>query len=334
MAVVLDLHEGPRRNGGPPSFSASQGEDHGGAGRYIRYTMPTSDPIDISQWELREDEPQGKNEKSWYRDPRTGHVWLFKPAARRPGQPPDGREWAEKIAELLAVELDVPVAPVEFAVLDGVLGTICENANPGSNPIQSGSALLTSRNPSFDPRAKDSAGHSAREIQNALRGIEPPLSFSGPRALTSYDVFCGYLVLDALIANQDRHSQNWSVVSVDGRRHLMESYDHGSSLSAGHKDTKRQVMTDSESAFQGFLQRGRATRFESGRHTTLREYARMALDLGTPGALEYWLDKVDALTPDIIAGVVSRTHGMTGVASTFVVKLLVAEREGLIDALS
>lgn len=296
--------------------------------------MPASNPIDISLWELREDEPQGKNEKSWYRNPETKHVWLFKPAARRRGQLPDGREWAEKIAELLAVELDVPVAPVEFAVLDGVLGTICENANPGSNPIQSGSALLTSQNPSFDPRAKDSAGHSASEIQNALRGVEPPLSFSGPRAMTSYDVFCGYLVLDAIIANQDRHSQNWSVVSVHGRRHLMESYDHGSSLSAGHTDAKRQAMTESDAAFQGFLQRGRATRFEGGRQTTLREYAKTALALGTPGALEHWLDKIDALTPAVIADVVSRTYGMTGVASTFVEKLVVAEREGLIDALS
>ena len=80
---------------------------------------------DISQWELRDDEPQGKNEKSWYREPDEERDWLFKPAARPGRDESDGRNWAEKIAELLAVELDVPVAPVELAVRNGVMGTIC-----------------------------------------------------------------------------------------------------------------------------------------------------------------------------------------------------------------
>jgi hypothetical protein len=29
--------------------------------------------------------------------------------------------------------------------------------------------------------------------------------------MSAYDVFCGYLVLDALVANSDRHDHNWAV---------------------------------------------------------------------------------------------------------------------------
>lgn len=293
--------------------------------------------LDISGWELRDDEPQGKNEKSWYREPGreagAERDWLFKPAPRKPGAMPDGREWAEKLAELIAVELLVPVAPVEQAVHNGVLGTVCLNVNPASQPIQSGAALLSAVDSDFNPRARDSSGHSPQAIHYVLGKVRKPLTFEGPRAFTSYDVFCGYLVLDALIANQDRHSQNWSVITVEGARHLMETYDHGSSFGAGMKDERRELLLSDDNAFEGFLRRGKASRFEAGKETSLRDFANGALMLASAGAREYWLDRVVLLNDENLERLVAETPGMTVAASTFVTKLVIAEREGLIDAL-
>jgi serine/threonine protein kinase HipA of HipAB toxin-antitoxin module len=45
------------------------------------------------------------------------------------------------------------------------------------------------------------------------------------------DVFLGYLMLDAWIANLDRHHENWGLVlTKDITGHLAPSYDHASSL--------------------------------------------------------------------------------------------------------
>lgn len=289
--------------------------------------------LDISAWELRDDEPQGKNDKSWYRDPESGRDWLFKPAARKVGADSDGRDWAEKLAELFAVELEVPVAPIEFAVLEGTRGTICLSVNPDAHPIQSGSALLTATDPEFDPRAKDSDGHSLEAIGRALEDVAVPFTFGGPPELSSFDVFCGYLVLDALIANQDRHSQNWSVITADSKRHLMESYDHGSSLSAGLTDEHRVSLTIDAPRFQAFLRRGRASRFQGGRSQTLRDFASVALNMASPAAKQYWLARIIELDESRIEGIVADTPEMSAAAVTFVTKLVVAERKGLIDAI-
>lgn len=68
-----------------------------------------------------------------------------------------------------------------------------------------------------------------------VRGIGPPLNSSPTCANSSgYEVFIGYLILDALIGNTDRHHDNWGVLvtSEDGkfRYHLAPTFDHASSL--------------------------------------------------------------------------------------------------------
>jgi hypothetical protein len=50
----------------------------------------------------------------------------------------------------------------------------------------------------------------------------------------------GYLMLDAWIANQDRHHENWSlVVSPEPAIHLAPTYDHASSLGSNKTDKNR-----------------------------------------------------------------------------------------------
>ena len=49
--------------------------------------------------------------------------------------------------------------------------------------------------------------------------------------LSAWDVFAGYLVLDASSATRDRHEENWAVIHSGGiSRSLSPTFDHASSL--------------------------------------------------------------------------------------------------------
>jgi hypothetical protein len=66
-----------------------------------------------------------------------------------------------------------------------------------------------------------------------------------PFDATAFDVFAGYVVLDAWVANRDRHDNNWAVLrpitlSADPLR-LCGSYDHASSLGFNVTDEERSV---------------------------------------------------------------------------------------------
>lgn len=53
------------------------------------------------------------------------------------------------------------------------------------------------------------------------------------------DVFMGYLLLDTLVSNQDRHHENWGLVTLSNKLHLAPTFDHASSLGRNKTDEKR-----------------------------------------------------------------------------------------------
>ena len=57
-----------------------------------------------------------------------------------------------------------------------------------------------------------------------------------------FDMFVGYLMLDALIGNTDRHHENWGIMTGRGRPQVLApTYDHASSLGRELSDQKRQA---------------------------------------------------------------------------------------------
>ncbi|MGH3871963.1 MAG: hypothetical protein ACRDSR_10690 [Pseudonocardiaceae bacterium] len=104
-------------------------------------------------------------------------------------------------------------------------------------------------------------GCAPRMIFQALGKCEPP---AGSDQLTAVEVFAGYLVLDAWVADQDRHDQNWAVLrqaAAPGELRLASSYDHASSLGFNLLDTRREKLLASEAVATGAA-RGTAHRFE------------------------------------------------------------------------
>jgi len=141
----------------------------------------------------------------------------------------EGQDWAEFVVARLAKLVSVPAAENKVAARGGQPGCLSRNLRPDGWYIHSGAAALEEVDPRVDPQSKDHPGHNQVNISSVLAGCGKPPEFSGPPQFGAYDVFVGYLLLDAWVANQDRHEANWSIlVSPEAERRLAASYDHAS----------------------------------------------------------------------------------------------------------
>ena len=91
------------------------------------------------------------------------------------------------------------------------------------------------------------AQHTLNRILSTLAQpfIGLPSRFSPKVNCPATDVFVGYLLLDALIANTDRHHANWAILlrpSQGGMRQagLAPTFDHASSMGRELTDARRQ----------------------------------------------------------------------------------------------
>ena len=208
--------------------------------------------FDVSDWERLNAEPMGTKPKFWCLD-ATGAEFLFKES-----RPHSGEHWSEKIAEQIAVALGLPHAEIELATRGGRQGTISRKFLPkeGNATLAHGNELLFEHDPMYPKNAANFrlAQHTLDRIFDALQKeqVQLPADFRGPPAIqTASDVFVGYLLLDALIVNTDRHHANWAVVVFPkeyGSREvtLAPTFDHASSLGRELSDTKRQQKLNAQ----------------------------------------------------------------------------------------
>ncbi|MFH8250522.1 hypothetical protein ACH3VR_09185 [Microbacterium sp. B2969] len=177
-------------------------------------------------------------------------------------------------------------------------------------------------------------------IQVALRDVAAPIEFTGPSALDGFDVFVGYLLFDALIANQDRHEQNWAVLTpqlTDQPERLAPSYDHASSLGFNLLDGKREECLNTPAGVAGWARNGRAGRFENeGKPLSLVDFAIGALARCRPAARRYWTDQVAGLDLSAVRRslVANALPEMSDAASRFADALLTCNEERIRDAIA
>jgi hypothetical protein len=93
--------------------------------------------------------------------------------------------------------------------------------------LEHGNELLRELDPEYShERPGEVPGYTLDAVWDALAPFSAP-RLSRPLVTNACDAFAGYLMLDAVIGNQDRHHMNWAVL---GRRELARSYDHASCL--------------------------------------------------------------------------------------------------------
>lgn len=261
--------------------------------------------IDVSDWLVDDQEPLGKDPKIWLtpndedlplEDSSTS--WLFKSA--KSGEHPNGKtyrrydDYVEVIVHELANLLRIPTARALLAVRNETEGVISRNVIGGSHGALTGDMALLGT-PGYvscagDDRITPRPGHNLTNIAATLEGLKGP-SNTPYEDWAAIDVFSGFLMLDALIANNDRHAENWAVeysmIEPLEPDRLAASFDHGSGLAASIEDSAcgKKLL-----GIEKFCERGLSKRFENQRQT-LVELWRASLDVSSDRAWA-WSDRL------------------------------------------
>ncbi len=207
-----------------------------------------------------------------------------------------GDDWAEQVACGVAQTMGLPVAEVELAVIDRVgeepiFGTVCRSVLQDHETLINGDELMAERGIRVSQHRRES--YTIEAVFKALEDVEPPSSFTSD--VTAWTVFTGYLTLDALIGNTDRHEENWSAVKpakAESRRRLSPTFDHASSMGflLSDEDRRQRLTTnDGYRTPEGFADRARTT-YATKPHPI--EALNDALALGGEPNLDRWLGHI------------------------------------------
>jgi hypothetical protein len=145
---------------------------------------------------------------------------------------------------------------------------------------------------------------------------------------TAAEAFAGYLTLDALIANIDRHHENWGVI---GQARLAESYDHASGFGVVLLDDKRAALLGDPHRMLAWARKGKGRHFEG--KPRLGRLAADALSRLASGARDAWLDRVDALDESARRPVIDAVPDdiMTDIQREFADRVMEVNRGRLLD---
>lgn len=217
--------------------------------------------FEVSAADLLSDEALGTKPKFWFA--RDKERWLFKEARQDTGE-----DWAEKIAAELAKQLAIKAAVVELAQFGerrGCASRSFVDTNVGESLIH-GNEILAGMVIGYDP--KKTFGQSDHTLENIHRAITKlfPRKRLHAYVLTS---LATYLVFDALIANTDRHHENWGLLlqpprpaeestgsSAITQLSVAPTFDHASSLGRELQDARRKAILENN-GIERYLRKGR-----------------------------------------------------------------------------
>ncbi len=292
-------------------------------------------------------EPLGTKRKFWYRG-ASGERTLFKAEERGTGE-----DWAEKIACELCLLLGLPHVHYELAhdTVADVPGVICESCTPKPRELVLGNRLMQAIDPAYPQGSKyRGRAHTVEAVASVIEILQPPIepyATGLPAGIVSaLDVFTGYVMLDAWIANQDRHHENWAAVyepdaGVNGRFSLCPTFDHGASLARNLTDGERKerlTSRDMNRQIPAFARRARSAFYEDANQTkpmtTIAAW--QAFSQRTPVAARIWLERLAAIEPAGWSEIMQRIapQRMTQIAREFTSALLAENRQRLLEGLA
>ena len=256
--------------------------------------------LDVTRWQAADEEYLGTKPKQWLRSP-AGSLWLWKESrehhdARR-GTFRKGDDWSEVVAGRLGRRLGLPVAEVVLATRGERFGVVSRIVfEDDAEVLVHGNEMLAEVGVSSGRR--DRAGYTVEAVALALESVGPPVA--SDELPTAFDWFTGYLVLDALIGNTDRHQDNWASIRGPAGRRLSPSFDHASCLGFQISDEERLeriAATNANRTVASYAASAR-TKFED-RPSPIVAAVR-ALKLSSAGAEQHWLGVVRS-APDLDA---------------------------------
>lgn len=278
------------------------------------------------------DEPMGTKDKFWVDLPGDDRPWLFKFARSVEGVV-RGEDWAEWTVHHLANLIGVPSAVVKPAAWRGQRGVISRSVlKDDVQELIHGNSVLSGHDFRYDLQTRrENPGYTVDAVRAALSDVLPPGDMTLPPSLTGFDVWAGYLMLDAWVAGRDRHHENWAIVRGGRELRLAPTFDHGNALGFAESDAERSRLLDDETRFTRWLNKGRSHHF-SGR-PLLVTIAVQALTAASAAAADHWIERLSSIdTTDVVNVVESVPEEiMSAVSRRFVLRLLEENRRRVLD---
>jgi hypothetical protein len=288
-------------------------------------------------------EPLGTKSKFWYFEGK--RQMLFKAEDRDTGE-----DWAEKIACELCQLLNLPhvhyiLADLYDAGVRVKRGVTCETCAPPPSSLILGNQCLMALDPNY-PSKRDRykvREHTVNAVVEFLEKIEGPY-YSPIRVLlnipteTALEVFVGYIMFDAWIANQDRHHENWGVLFDHDRLFLAPTYDHGAALARNLSDTEREERLktkDRNRNIDHFALRAKSAFYRQATDTkVLKTFEAFGEFAGhAPQAAQKWLQRLASINSKSIEAILDEVppDRMTGIAKEFTLQLLLVNQRHLLQ---
>ena len=274
----------------------------------------------------------GSKDKFWCQLPAEAGCGrgLFK----EPRQQPDNIEHvAEKIAQEVADLIGVRCARIELAEFEGIRGTISKDVQSPGEVLVHGNEVIAGRVMGYDRQKKrHTSDHTFERIRQAI------LEVCKGRCEEDLSQFAGFLVLDALIGNTDRHHENWALLRRESRQgadyRLAPSFDHASSLGRELRDERRLLLLR-ENRLDGYIKQGRGAVYltELGETAPPPEELVQRLAASKPECFRPWLGALESVTIEAVEGIFKRVPAgwLSGPQQQFAAALIQRARDMMVD---
>ncbi|MFJ5358977.1 hypothetical protein [Pectobacterium sp. CHL-2024] len=289
-------------------------------------------------------EQLGTKEKFWFFDAQnTKTPRLFKYSRANTGE-----HWSEKCAAEFCRLLNIPHASYDLAECNGRFGVVTQNMIPSGFRMVMGNEVLHSSTSGYpkpllpDEKPVRVREHTVTRVLGLLdkESIKVPITDINLNSLNAADVFCGYLMLDALISNQDRHHENWAIMlsNETSERFLCPTYDHAASLGREMLDEERDERLktkDINRQIPCFVSKARSQLFKvkTDRKALLTLEAFQQAVEGRDAARSHWLGKLSALSEESIAEVFDQVPAscITDCTRKFATLMVIENRRRLLQ---
>lgn len=285
-------------------------------------------------------EPLGTKQKFWFTDDQ-GRRMLFKAEQRGTGE-----DWAEKVSCELCRLLGLPHVQYELAVESPGErpGVVCENCAPYPAALVLGNQLLMERDPDYpaeDGRKYKVHAHTVEAVAAVMQILRPPpepWTEGVPAGIDSaMGVFIGYVMLDAWIANQDRHHENWGALRTGDEMCLAPTFDHGAAMARNLSDQERKdrlTTKDVRRQVGNFSHRARSAFYaDTAASKPMKSVeAWQAFSQILPQASTIWVDRLRAIDEDQVRRLLAAVppQRLSKIGRDFTLRLLMENRERLL----
>lgn len=286
-------------------------------------------------------ESVGKRDKFWFDDANQQRC-MFKQNLIR------GEDWPEVLVCEIADILGLPHAVYGFAHLvddnDVVMasgeGVVTASFVEPEQSLMLGNTLLSEINADYSAQGNNYQikTHTIDAISQAIERLESPLGVAQHTGLSALDFYAGYLFLDVLVANQDRHHENWGCIQSANRHYLAPTFDHASSLARNVSDAEKQKRMESRD--RGFIVEAFANRARSAiningerrRTLTTRDALKAFCDFNDIG-VAVWQERLRNLSADQLSAIINRVPEcyMSDITRRFTLCLLNVNKNYLLD---